>query len=55
MANVRGCNLPDDLYYHVDGNVWARIGADGVVTLGMTSYALRLGRATGRCHAEENW
>ncbi len=42
MANVRGCNLPDDLYYHVDGNVWARIGADGVVTLGMTSYACAL-------------
>ena len=42
MANVRGCNLPDDLYYHVDDNVWARIEADGVVTLGMTSYACAL-------------
>jgi len=42
MANVRGCNLPDDLYYHVDGNVWARIEADGNVTLGMTSYACAL-------------
>ena len=42
MANVRGCNLPDDLYYDVDDNVWARIGADGVITLGMTTYACAL-------------
>lgn len=42
MANVRGCNLPDDLYYHLDDNVWARMGADGVITLGMTSYACAL-------------
>ena len=42
MANVRGCNLPDDLYYQIDDNVWARIEADGVITLGMTSYACAL-------------
>ena len=42
MANVRGCNLPDDLYYHVDSNVWARLEADGAVTVGMTSCACSL-------------
>ncbi len=42
MAIVRGCNLPDDLYYHVDSNVWARLEADGVVTVGMTSCACTL-------------
>lgn len=42
MANVRGCNLPDDLYYHVDSNVWARLEADGVITVGMTSCACSL-------------
>ncbi len=42
MAKVRGCNLPDDLYYQIDDNVWARIEADGVVVLGMTSYACAL-------------
>lgn len=42
MANVRGCNLPDDLYYHLDDNVWARVEADGAITLGMTAYACAL-------------
>ena len=42
MANVRGCFLPDDLYYHVESNVWARLEADGLVTVGMTSCACSL-------------
>ncbi len=24
MGAVRGCNLPDDLMYNVDSNVWGR-------------------------------
>lgn len=39
MATVRGCDFPDDLFYNVDSNVWARREADGTVTVGMTSYA----------------
>lgn len=42
MAAVRGCNFPDDLYYHVENNVWARRDADGTLTVGMTSYACSL-------------
>ncbi len=42
MATVRGCNLPDDLYYNVENNVWARKEADGTITVGMTSYACAL-------------
>ena len=42
MANVRGCNLPDDLFYHADSNVWARLEVDGAITVGMTSYACSL-------------
>lgn len=42
MATVRGCNLPDDLYYNVDNNVWARREADGTITVGVTSYACAL-------------
>lgn len=42
MATVRGCNLPDDLYYNVDNNVWARREGDGTITVGMTSYACSL-------------
>ena len=39
MPIVRGCNLPDDLLYDVDNNIWYRENADGTVTLGMTAIA----------------
>lgn len=42
MALVRGCNFPDDLYYNVDDNVWARREPDGAVIIGMTSYGCAL-------------
>ena len=39
MANVRNCQLPDELFYNIESNVWARKEADGTITVGMTSYA----------------
>lgn len=42
MATVRGCNFPDELYYNVENNVWARRKADGTVTVGMTAYGCAL-------------
>lgn len=42
MAVVRNCNLPDDLFYNVENNVWARKEADGTITVGMTAYACSL-------------
>ena len=42
MASVKGCNFPDDLYYNVENNVWARREADGSVVFGMTAYAAAL-------------
>ena len=39
MANVRGCNLPDDLLYDVDNHIWYREEPDGNVKLGMTTVA----------------
>lgn len=42
MGAVRGCNIPEDLYYNVENNVWARREADGTITVGMTSYACSL-------------
>lgn len=42
MGSVRGCNVPEDLLYNIDSNVWARPGTDGVVTLGLTAYACAL-------------
>ena len=41
MGAVRGCDIPEDLSYNVDNNVWARQEGD-VVTIGMTSYAAAL-------------
>ena len=39
MPIVRGCNLPDDLLYDVENNIWYRDNGDGTVTLGMTAVA----------------
>jgi glycine cleavage system H protein len=42
MGQVRGCSFPDNLYYDVEANVWARREDDGSVTVGMTTYACAL-------------
>lgn len=42
MGVVRGCNVPEDLHYNIENNVWARREADGTVTVGLTSYACSL-------------
>jgi len=39
MATVRGCDLPDDLLYDVNNNIWYRDNGDGTVTVGMTAVA----------------
>jgi len=42
MANVRGCNLPDDLLYDVENHTWFKEMGDGTVRLGMTTVATAL-------------
>jgi glycine cleavage system H protein len=42
MTDIRGCNLPDDLYYLIDKHVWAKPIADGMLRVGMTSVAGKL-------------
>ncbi len=42
MGTVRGCDIPEDLSYNVENNVWARREDDGTVTIGMTAYAAAL-------------
>jgi glycine cleavage system H protein len=42
MANVRGCNLPDDLYYLIEKHVWAKPVGDGLIRVGITSIAAKL-------------
>jgi glycine cleavage system H protein len=39
MPIVRGCNLPDELLYDVENNIWYRDNGDGTVTLGITAVA----------------
>ncbi len=49
MVFVRGCYLPEDLYYLIDGHVWALPVAGNLVRIGMTSVAVHLagGKFTG--------
>jgi glycine cleavage system H protein len=42
MATLRGCNLPDDLYYYVEKHVWAKPMDGGIIRIGMTSVAGKL-------------
>lgn len=42
MSDVRGCNLPDDLYYLVEKHVWAKPMGGGVIRVGITSVAGKL-------------
>ena len=39
MANVRGCNLPDELLYDVDNHIWYQEQPDGNIKIGMTAVA----------------
>jgi glycine cleavage system H protein len=42
MSTIRGCNLPEDLYYLIEKHVWAKPMDGGVVRVGMTSVAGKL-------------
>ena len=42
MANVRGCELPEDLLYDVGNHIWFKEQDDGTVLLGMTTVATSL-------------
>ena len=42
MPVVRGCNLPDDLFYDVPNNLWYRDEGDGTFTAGMTMIAVAM-------------
>ncbi|MBN2399470.1 MAG: glycine cleavage system protein H [Candidatus Aminicenantes bacterium] len=42
MANIHGCNLPEDLYYLIEKHVWANPLGDGVIRVGITAVAGKL-------------
>jgi glycine cleavage system H protein len=39
MPTVKGCNLPDELLYDVENQIWFKELGDGTVKIGMTSVA----------------
>lgn len=42
MATLRGCNLPDDLFYFAEKHVWAKPLGGGLVRVGMDTVAVKL-------------
>ena len=42
MTDVRGCDIPEDLYYWIEKHVWVRDDGDEVLTIGVTDPAQRL-------------
>jgi glycine cleavage system H protein len=42
MATIRGCNLPEDLYYLIDKHVWVKPTDGGLARVGMTAVAGKL-------------
>lgn len=44
MAEVRGCTLPQDLYYLIEKHVWARPEDGGLVRVGLTDVAQSLAK-----------
>lgn len=45
MTDVKGCNIPEDLYYWPEKHVWLRPEDDGSVTIGMTDVAQFLAKS----------
>ncbi len=44
MADVRGCNIPEDLYYWPEKHIWVRPADDGTVLIGVTDVAQSLAK-----------
>ena len=42
MSIIRGCDLPDDVYYFIEKHVWAKPAEGGMLRVGMTSVAGKL-------------
>lgn len=53
MATVKNCNLPDELSYHVQNNIWLRDEGDGTFTLGMTDLAQAMAGAVIHCRIKK--
>jgi glycine cleavage system H protein len=53
MAEFNKCLLPDDLYYHVECNVWVRDLSDDTYEVGMTDIAQSMAGAMLHCRPKK--
>jgi glycine cleavage system H protein len=53
MSEVNNCMLPEDLYYSVADNVWAKVLDDGTVRVGMTDIAQTMAGAIIHCRPQK--
>ena len=44
MATIRGCNIPENLYYWVEKHAWALHMDDGTVKIGITDVAQNMAK-----------
>lgn len=44
MSEIRGCDIPEDLWYWPEKHVWARPDDEGSVTVGVTDVAQHLAK-----------
>jgi glycine cleavage system H protein len=51
--NVRGFEFPDELYYLVEHDVWARVPGDGTAAVGITALGIRLSGEIYMCRPKE--
>ncbi len=42
MSKIRGCDLPEDLFYYPDKHIWVKPVEDGLVRVGLNSIAVKL-------------
>jgi glycine cleavage system H protein len=50
---VSGFDFPDELHYHVEHQVWARLHDDGTATVGITSLGIRLAGDIYMCRPKQ--
>jgi glycine cleavage system H protein len=53
MVEVNNCLIPEDLYYAVADNVWAKVLEDGTVRIGMTDVAQTMAGAIIHCRPQK--
>lgn len=44
MAQVRGCNIPEDRFYWVEKHAWVQMESDGTVIIGITDVAQNMAK-----------